>query len=62
MNDKLVHEDLDLSLKIINEGGVIGYNKNLIVRASARRLINKPESFFVEYPLRIIKTFIENNK
>lgn len=62
MDASKVHEDLDLSLKIIKAGGVIGYDKTLTVKESARRMIEKPESFFIEYPIRIIKTFIENNK
>ncbi len=62
MDDSKVHEDLDLSLKIFKVGGLIGYDKKLIVKESARRLVSKPESFFIEYPIRIIKTFIENNR
>lgn len=61
-DDQKVHEDIDLSLKIIQVGGVIGYDKNLVVRGSLRRIKNNPESFFIEYPIRLIKTFIENNK
>lgn len=56
-----VHEDLDLSLKILKIGGTIGYDKKLTVKESARRILEKPESFFIEYPIRIIKTFIENS-
>lgn len=62
MDDKKVHEDLDLSLKILSIGGVIGYDRKLTVKESARRLIEKPESFFIEYPIRVIKTFIENSR
>lgn len=60
MDDSKVHEDLDLSLKILKIGGVIGYDKKLTVKESARRLVERPESFFIEYPIRIIKTFMEN--
>lgn len=62
LDDKKVHEDLDLSFKIIKSGGTIGFDKHLIVRASARRINNKPESFFLEYPYRILKTFWVNKK
>lgn len=60
MDETKVHEDLDLSLKILKIGGIIDYDKKLIVKESARRMIEKPESFFVEYPVRIIKTFLAN--
>lgn len=62
LDDSKVHEDLDLSLKILKIDGVIGYDRKLTVKESARRLIEKPESFFIEYPIRIIKTFIENSR
>lgn len=57
LDDSKVHEDLDLSLKIIKSGGIIGYDRRLTVNGSARRIMNKPESFFVEYPTRVVKTF-----
>ena len=60
LDDKKVHEDLDLSLKITKVGGIIGYDRKLIVKGSARRMKKHPESFFLEYPVRVVKTFIEN--
>ncbi len=60
LDDKKVHEDLDLSLKIMKVGGIIGYDRGLIVKGSARRMKKHPESFFLEYPVRVVKTFIEN--
>lgn len=60
LDDKKVHEDIDLSLKITRVGGTIGYDRNLIVHVSARRIKKHPESFFIEYPLRLITTFLEN--
>lgn len=62
LDDKKVHEDLDLSLKITKVGGIIGYDRKLIVKGSARRMKKHPESFFLEYPVRVVKTFIENKK
>jgi len=62
MDDKKVHEDMDLSLKIAKVGGKIGYDPTLIVGISARRLKKHPESFFLEYPVRVVKTFLANNK
>jgi len=61
-DDTIVHEDLDLSLKIINNGGKIGYDAKLIVSSSARRIVGKPKSFFIEYPARVIKTFLVNKR
>ena len=61
-DDTIVHEDLDLSLKIINDGGKIGYDAKLIVSSSARRIVGKPKSFFIEYPTRMFKTFWVNKK
>lgn len=62
LEDAKVHEDVDISLKIIKAGGVIGYDKSLVVKASARRIIHRPWSFFIEYPFRLIKTFWYNRK
>jgi glycosyltransferase involved in cell wall biosynthesis len=61
-DDTIVHEDLDLSLKIINDGGKIGYDAKLIVSSSARRIVGKPRSFFIEYPARVVKTFLVNKR
>ena len=61
-DDKKVHEDMDLSLKIAKVHGRIGYDPTLIVGISARRLKKHPESFFLEYPVRIVKTFLANKK
>ena len=60
LDDKKVHEDIDLSLKIINVGGKIEYDNTLVVSSSSRRILEKPESFFIEYPTRMIKTFLAN--
>ena len=60
LNDSEVHEDIDLSLNIVKAGGKIGYDPKLIVSSSARRIIGKPKSFFIEYPARMIKTFLLN--
>lgn len=62
LDDKKVHEDLDLSLKIIKAKGIIRYDKMVIVYGSVRRMEKHPESFFIEYPIRVVKTFIANKK
>lgn len=59
-DESKVHEDLDLSLKIFSVGGKIGYDSSLVVQSSARRIVGKPKSFFIEYPAKVVKTFIEN--
>lgn len=48
LDDERVHEDTDLSIHIGKEGK-IGYDKNLKVRTSARRLRQSPSSQLVEY-------------
>jgi glycosyltransferase involved in cell wall biosynthesis len=61
-DDSKVHEDIDLSLKIAKIGGKIGYDPKLIVSSSARRIVGKPQSFFIEYSARAINTFLINGK
>lgn len=55
-----VLEDIDLSLNITRIGGKIGYDNKLVVKSSSRRIINRPDSFFIEYPARMVKTFLVN--
>ena len=62
LDDKKVHEDMDLSLKIAKVHGKIGYDPTLAVGISARRLKKHPESFFLEYPVRVVKTLLANKK
>ena len=62
LNDSLVHEDIDLSINILRVKGKIKYDPLLIVKTSARRIKEKPMSFFVEYPTRLLKTFRVNRK
>ena len=57
LDDKKVHEDIDLTIHILQNGGTIYRDNTLIIQESARRIINNPLSFFVEYPLRAIMTF-----
>jgi hypothetical protein len=61
-DDKKVHEDIELSLKIIRAGGKIRYDKKFVVYGSVRRMEKHPKSFFIEYPIRMIKTFRANKK
>jgi glycosyltransferase involved in cell wall biosynthesis len=56
LNDRKVHEDIDLAIHIQKIGGKIDCDKSLIVSASARRIKSNPASFFLEYPLRLLKT------
>lgn len=56
LDDKLVHEDFDVGLVIGKMGGKLYYDRDLIVLISARRIKNKPQSFFIEYPTRALKT------
>lgn len=56
LDDRAVHEDIDLAIHIIKEGGVIKRDLSLLAGASGRRIKKNPLSFFVEYPIRFIKT------
>lgn len=60
MDDKTVHEDVDLALCIHKVGGTIVRDHSFIVSTSARRMIQKPSSFFIEYPTRFLKTLLHN--
>ena len=51
-----VHEDLDLAIHIYRNGGRIVYDSRLMVYSSGRRAIERPLSFFFEYPLRFYRT------
>ncbi len=56
LDDKKVHEDIDLSIHINRAGGNILFDENLIVKVSSRRIKKNPASFFLEYPLRLYST------
>ncbi len=60
-DDSRVLEDVDLSINIVRAKGKIEYDPQLIVKTSARRIRKKPLSFFVEYPIRLVKTFWVNH-
>lgn len=50
-----VHEDMDIAIHIHEAGGTIAFVPTAIVHSSTRRLVSKPQSFFLEYPHRLIK-------
>lgn len=56
LDNNLVHEDIDLAIHIIAEGGRIMKDNKLIAEVSSRRMKKNPASFFGEYPIRILKT------
>lgn len=60
INDKKVHEDIDLSIHIIKSGQKINFDSKLIVGISARRIKYNPLSFFIEYFIRTITTFTQH--
>ncbi len=60
LDDSKVHEDLDLSINLNKINAKIGYDHSLVVKTSSRRIIKNPYSFFLEYPLRMLKTFWVN--
>ncbi|PIZ65010.1 glycosyltransferase family 2 protein [Candidatus Roizmanbacteria bacterium CG_4_10_14_0_2_um_filter_36_9] len=54
-DEKIVHEDVDLSIHINEINGVIMYDKNNCAVTSKRRIIYQPQSFFLEYSHRLLK-------
>lgn len=56
LDDKKIHEDIDLCLHV-RKYGRIYHDSKTIVDASARRIINNPLSFFGEYTFRFFKMF-----
>jgi len=60
-DNKKVHEDIDLALKIWSVGGVVGYDFKLVAASSARRILKNPYSFFIEYRVRLFKTLKHSN-
>jgi len=55
LDNKKVHEDIDLALHIAEHKGKIRIDPELVVPFSGRRIINNPQSFFIEYTKRLIK-------
>lgn len=55
LDDTAVHEDMDLAIHI-KKYGSIKFDPKLFVWTSSRRMRNNPFSFFVEYPIRWVKT------
>lgn len=58
LDHKKVHEDMDLSIHLNNKGFKIHYDPNFISYASGRRIKNNPLSFFIEYPLRVLRMLL----
>ncbi|MFA6532704.1 MAG: glycosyltransferase family A protein [Patescibacteria group bacterium] len=56
LNDKEVHEDIDISFHLKKHGKIFHDRKNAI-SSSARRMINNPFSFFGEYIYRFFKMY-----
>lgn len=59
-DDARVHEDLDMSIHIHRAGGIIMNDSSLIVKCSARRILTKPQSFFIEYTMRYFKMLLSH--
>jgi len=60
LDNKKVHEDIDLAIHILKTGGKIKRDDSLIVKASGRRIKTNPFSFFIEYPLRCLKMLLNH--
>lgn len=62
LDNKKVHEDIDLAIHINDAGGKIGRDDELVVQVSGRRMKKNPISFFGEYPMRVLKTLAYHKK
>lgn len=56
LDDKVVHEDIDLSIHLAKKGGKILVDKSLVIATSGRRIKERPASFFIEYTKRLFTT------
>jgi len=56
MDDRKVHEDIDLAMNIHRVGGTIKRDNTLLVQTSGRRIRGSPWEFAVEYPFRTLRT------
>ena len=52
---KAVHEDIDMAIHLHNIGGTIAIDKEIVVMSSGRRIMQQPQSFFLEYTERLFK-------
>jgi glycosyltransferase involved in cell wall biosynthesis len=59
--DSHVHEDVDITM-LVGKIGNIGFDKKMIMLTSARRIKRRPHSFFVQYPVRLLKTYRRHSK
>jgi len=62
LDDSQVHEDVDLAIHILKHQGKIKRDSSLTVQASGRRITKDPLSFFLEYPVRLIKTITKHGR
>ncbi len=60
--DGAVHEDIDLAIHITQSGGKTHRDNSLIVNASGRRMFKNPFSFFIMYPIMLIRTLWRHKK
>ncbi len=61
-DDSKVHEDFDLATHLYEKGYKICFDKDMIMPVSARRLKEKPHSFFLEYPIRTARMIRQHKR
>ncbi|MDA1316746.1 MAG: glycosyltransferase, partial [bacterium] len=59
-DDTKVHDDIDISIHIAKIGGTILYEPSLKVECSARRILKRPHSFFLEYAFRYVRMLLSH--
>lgn len=58
MDNRKVHEDVDLGIRIQRLGTTVVYDPELIMPSSSRRAKQKPLSQFGEYQVRFVRTLV----
>ncbi|MGB9883366.1 MAG: glycosyltransferase family 2 protein [Microgenomates group bacterium] len=61
LDDKKVHEDIDITIHI-SPFGKIYIDKELIINVSSRRIKYNPLSFFIVYPIRFLQMLASHRK
>lgn len=61
LDDNKVHEDIDITIHIAKYGKIY-VDKKVIINISARRIKYNPLSFFIEYPIILVKMFLSHKK
>ena len=60
LDESRIHDDIDLSIHIEKYGKVV-FLKTPLVGTSSRHVTQDPVTFFIEYPIRLLKMRVDHN-